>query len=139
MKSGILIILMGFLCFPLLTFAQGSKTIKQHNIEKQTVLEYFIAEGLSKPVLEKEEVYDADGNVIELKELNKFGDVKLWQTYRYDKDGNKVEEATLDGKGKQVERIEWLYKENLVVEKKYYDDKNRLVKRKEYKYKYREN
>ena len=40
--------------------------------------------------------------------------------------------------GNQVERFEWIYKDDLVVEKKYYDDRDRLAKRKEYRFNYRE-
>jgi len=123
---------------PALSVAQGSKTLKRNKIESQTVYEYFIEEGLKDPVVEQIERYDADGNLIEQKQFNKEGDIKDWQIFKYDTAGNKTEEITMDMRGNQDERVVWIYDGDLVVEKKYYDHKDRLVKRKEYKYTYRE-
>jgi len=118
--------------------AQGRKTIKNKKIGSQTVYEYFIEEGMKDPVVEKIEKYDSDGNLIEQKEFSKEGDIKKWKIYSYDSNGNNTEEITMDMRGKVEERIVYIYKDDLIVEKKYYDHKDRLVKRKEYKYTYRE-
>jgi YD repeat-containing protein len=123
---------------PFVSFAQGRKTVEKKGIVEQTVYEYFVAEGLSKPVVEEIINYDEQGNVLEHQVFNKYGEYKSWERFRYDEDGNKVEEIILDGSGKQVERFEWIYEDDLVVEKKYYDDRDRLVKRKEYKFSYRD-
>jgi len=123
---------------PFVSFAQGRKTIEKKEIVEQTVYEYFVAEGLSKPVVEEIIRYDEEGNIAEHQVFNKYGEYKSWEKFKYDGDGNKVEEIILDGKGNQVERFEWIYKDELVVEKRYYDNRDRLSKRKEYKYSYRD-
>lgn len=117
--------------------AQSEEIISKNKVASQTVYEYFIEEGLKKPVVERIEKYDKSGNLIEEKEMNKEGEVKRWIKYKFDADRNKVEETNLNIRGGQEERIEWIYKDGLVTEKKYYDHKDRLVKRKEYKYEYR--
>lgn len=135
----ITIIAMLLLCtLQFVSYAQGRKTIEKKGIAEQTVYEHFVAEGLSKPVVEEIISYDKEGNIAEHQVFNKYGEYKSWQKFRYDEDGNKVEEIILDGKGNQEERFEWIYKDGLVVEKKYYDDRDRLVKRKEYKFSYRD-
>lgn len=135
-KSVVAVLLICML--PFVSFAQGRKTIEKREIVEQTVYEYFVAEGLSKPVVEEIINYDKEGNIAEHQVFNKYGEYKSWQKFSYDGDGNKVEEIILDGKGSQVERFEWIYKDELVVEKRYYDNRDRLVKRKEYKYSYRD-
>ena len=137
MKIKLAYILVLLLILPAAGFSQGRKTIKKKQISSQTVYEYFLEEGKKEPVIEQIQVYDTTGNVIELKEFNSEGLIKNWQKYSFDADDNKTEELHLDDRGKQLERTEWIYKNDLLVEKKYYDQKNRLVKRKEYKYKYR--
>lgn len=122
---------------PAFVHGQSEAIISKQNIASQTVYEYFIEEGLKDPVVERIEKYDKNGYMIEEKEMNKEGEVKVWMKYKYDADGNKVEETILNIRGGQEERTEWIYKDGLVVEKKYYDHKDRLVKRKEYKYEYR--
>jgi len=122
---------------PALGYAQGEDLISKKKIASQTVYEYFIEEGIKNPVIERIEKYDKSGNMTEEKEMNKEGEVRLWMKYKYDAAGNKVEETIMNIRGGQEERFEWIYKDGLVVEKKYFDHKDRLVKRKEYKYEYR--
>lgn len=133
------VVAMLFICsLPFALSAQGRKTIEKKGIVQQTVHEYFVAEGLSKPVVEEIVNYDKEGNIAEHQVFNKYGEYKSWEKFKYDKEGNKVEEIILDGSGNQEERFEWIYKDELLVEKRYYDDRNRLAKRKEYKYSYRD-
>lgn len=121
---------------PAVGHAQDKEIVRKNKVESQTVYEYFIEEGISEPVVEKVESFDAKGNRIEEKEFNKEGDIKDWKRYKYDAAGNNTEEIQMDMRGNQEERIVWVYKNGLVVEKQYYDHKDRLVKRKEYKYTY---
>ncbi len=134
MKSRVLFGLMLLLFVPAICFSQDRKTIKKKQIKSQTVYEYFIEEGIKDPVIESVERYDTTGNVIELKEFNKEGVVKNWQTFKYDVDRNKIEETILDPKGKVMDRTVWIYKEGLIKEKQYFDGRDRMYKRKEYKY-----
>ena len=123
---------------PALCMAQGSKTLKKNNVISQTTLEYFLAEGQKDPVVEKVETYDEEGNVTEIKVFNRSGEVKQWEKFSYDEDGEVTEEQYLDEKGQITERIEYTYENKLVQEKRYFDHKDRLVKKKTYGYKYRE-
>lgn len=134
MKNRLLIAIMTLMLLPSWIFAQDEDVIRRHGITQQTVYEYFVEEGFPDPLVEEIKRYDEQGNVIEHKEINKMGEVRGWQTFQYDKNGDKVEEVTLDSNGDQEERLEWIYEDRLVVEKRYYDHKDRLVKRKEYKY-----
>ncbi len=123
---------------PFVSYAQGRKMIEKKGIVEQTVYEYFVSDGLKKPVVEEIINYNEEGNIVEHQVFNKYGEYKSWEKFKYDEDGNKVEEIILDDRGNQVERFEWIYDDGLVVEKKYYDDRDRLIKRKEYTFSYRD-
>lgn len=137
MNRSTYILILLLLLVPAFAYAQSEEVISAKKIESQTVYEYFVEEGIKNPLIERIEKYDKSGNMILEKEMNKLGEVRLWKEYKFDAEGNKVEETVLDAKGNQEERTEWIYKDGLVSEKKYYDEKDRLTKRKEYKYEYR--
>jgi hypothetical protein len=136
-NKGLITILFALL-LPAIAYSQGRKTVEKKGIVKQTVYEYFIADGMRDPVVEEIITYDSQGNETEHKVLNKVGEVKSWQIFSYDEEGNKIGESILDDNGEQLERFEWIYEDGLVVEKRYFDDRDRLAKRKEYKYEYGE-
>ncbi len=136
MRLHIRILFVLLILIPVSGHAQNKEVVRKNKVESQTVYEYFIEEGISEPIVEKIEKYDAQGNLVEVKEFNKEGDIKDWKLYKYDASGNNTEETQMDMRGNQEERTVWVYKNGLVVEKKYYDHKDRLVKRKEYKYTY---
>jgi hypothetical protein len=116
---------------------QDAKTNKERGIAKQTVQEYFVEEGMDEPVVESIERYNEAGDLIEIKEFNRKGEVKLWEQYAYNEAGQVVEEVFLDAKGR-IERSEKsIYADGLRVEKHYYNNKNKLYKRKVYEYEYR--
>jgi len=116
---------------------QSAKTIKEKKIASVTVYEYFVEEGMDEPVVESFEKYDENGNLTEIKELNSKGDVKRWETYSYNEDGKVVEEVFLDSKGRVESTEKSIYSDGLRVEKQYYNNKGKLVKRKVYEYVYR--
>lgn len=119
-------------------FAQGKKTIRERGIASLTVQEYFIEEGMDEPVVESIEKYDEDGELIEIQEFNRRGELNKWERYAYDEDGNLVEEVFLDPRGR-VERTEKsIYEDGLRVEKQFYNHRGRLYKKKEYVYEYRQ-
>lgn len=123
---------------PALCMAQGSKVLKRNNVVSQTTYEYFIEEGKKNPVVEKIEKYDKEGQVTELKVFNKVGEIKQWEKYSYNEDGEVVEEQILNENGKVIERIEYSFENELVREKRYFDHKGRMVKKKTYEYQYME-
>lgn len=117
---------------------QGTRTIKEKKIASRTVQEYFIEEGMDEPVIESLETYNDDGLVTEIKEFNNKGDVKLWEKYTYDEEGNEVEVISLNAKGKLEKREVNIYSDGLRIEKQFYNQKDRLVKRKVYEYEFRD-
>lgn len=137
MQKYILWILAGILLCQLHVSAQSKKEIREKGIASVTVEEYFLEEGMNEPVTESVEQYDENGELVEIKEMNKLGEVKRWERYAYDEEGNRIEEIYLDEKGK-IESIERsIYKDGLRVEKHYYDHRERLYKKKVYVYGYR--
>jgi len=121
----------------LLVAGQGKKTIREKQIVSITVEEYFLEEGIEKPVVESIEKYNEDGEVIELQEFNKRGQIRKWEKYFYDEEGNLLEEQFLDDKGR-ITRIEKnIYRDGLRVEKHFFDQKGRQYKKKTYLYEYR--
>ena len=116
---------------------QGAKTIKDKKIASITVYEYFVEEGMDEPLVESIEKYDENGNLTEIKELNNKGEVKRWETYSYNEEGKVVEEVFLDSKGRVESTEKSIYSDGLRVEKQYYNNKGKLVKRKVYEYVYR--
>lgn len=117
---------------------QNRTTVKERKIASVTVQEYFIEEGMDKPVVESFTAFNEQGELSELKEFSNEGDVKKWEKYTYNEEGMLVEEIFLDGKGK-VERKEIsIYKDGLRIEKRFFNNKDKLYKRKVYEYEYRD-
>ncbi len=121
---------------PLFCLGQGKKTLVRNKVSSQTVYEYFIAEGMDEPVVEKREMYDTLGNRVEVQEYNRDGVLKKWERYEYNEDGDMIEEVSLDDKERQLERIVYVIEDGLLKEKQYFDRKDRMYKRKEYVYEY---
>ena len=118
------------------TSAQDTKTIKEKKIAVKTVNEYFLEEGQDEPVVESIERYNEEGQLVELKEMNRKGNIKRWEKYLYDQEGNLVEEQFLDAKGRVTETEKNLYKDGLRIEKDYYNSRDKLYKKKVYVYEY---
>ena len=116
---------------------QSTEIIKEKQILTRTVLEYFVEEGIDEPVIESIERYNEKGDLVEIKELSKRGEVKRWEQYAYNENGNLVEEVFKDAKGR-VERTEkTMYAGGLKIEKQYFNNRDILYKRKVYEYEYR--
>jgi hypothetical protein len=121
-----------------LASGQSKKTIRKKQIVSVTVNEYFLEDGMDKPVVESIEKYNKEGELVELQEFNKKGEVKKWEKYFYDADGNMVEQLFLDGKGRTSRTEKTIYRDSLRVERQFFDEKGRLYKKKKYLYEYRE-
>jgi len=121
-----------------LVSAQGSKTIREKKITTVTVHEYFIEEGYDEPVVESIEKFNEAGDVVEIREFNKLGEVKRWEKYTYNEDRDLVEEIFLDAKGKVTLTEENIYEDGLRVEKQYLNPKGKMIKKKVYKYEHRQ-
>jgi hypothetical protein len=116
---------------------QSAKKVRAKGILSTTVHEYFLEEGMDEPLVESIEKFNEEGDVIEIQEFNKRGEVKKWEKYAYDEEGRKVEEVFLDARGR-VERTEkTIYKDGLKSEIHYFNQRNKLYKKKVYVYEYR--
>lgn len=114
--------------------AQDRKDIRDAGIVSRTVNEYFIEEGIKDALIESFQRYNEDGEVIEIKEFNKRGEITLWEKYAYDEDRNLIEEAFLDEKGKVTRTEKTIYEDGFKLEKLYYNNKEKLYKKKVYVY-----
>jgi len=133
-----LIILIAILLSSSAIFGQKSSEIVQKGIEVKRFYEQNLEDGDKVFFLDKEEHYDFRGEIVELKEYsNKGKEIKLWMKYKFDDEGNLIEELELNSKGEQ--KIKFVYKNNkgLRIERNDYDEKNRLIKVKKYEYGYR--
>jgi YD repeat-containing protein len=116
--------------------AQDRKEIRDLGIKSITIQEYFLEEGLDEPLIESITKYNADGEVTEIQEINRRGEVTRWEKYAYDGDRNLIEEVFLDPKGKLIRTEKSVFKEGLRVEKQFYNERDKLYKKKVYVYEY---
>lgn len=117
---------------------QSAKTIREKKIASRTVQEYFLEQGLDKPVVESIEKYDESGKLLEIQEFDRRGEIKLWEKYSYNEDGDVLETQFFNTRGKLDSREVNVYSGGLRTEKLYYNNKDKLVKRKVYEYEFRE-
>lgn len=118
--------------------AQGTKTIKEKQISTKTVYEHFLEDGDKEPVVEAIERYNENGELVEVKEMNRKGDVRKWEKYTYNEDGEIAELHFLDAKGRVTSKEKNIYKDGLRIEKQYFNSRDQMYKTKVYKYEYRE-
>ncbi|RED98375.1 hypothetical protein [Marinoscillum furvescens] len=116
--------------------AQSKKTIRNKGVSVIKTYEQDIIQGEKSMLIEKEEYFDSDGELIEEKEISEKGRIKSWIKYERDGEGNVLVETHLSDGGKQELRLEYTYENGLRVEKRYYDDRDRLYKMKKYEYQY---
>jgi YD repeat-containing protein len=120
------------------SFGQDKKEILASGIQVKRSYSLDVANGDKEPAIEKEEFYNFRGDMVEIKEYSDQGKtINNWVKYKYDAQGNLIEEQELTSKGEQKERFEYKYENGLKTEKLYYDNKNRLSKKKIYKYELR--
>lgn len=138
-KREVFFILIGtFMLMGGTVLAQSTELVKEKKIASRSIYEYFVEEGLKEPLLESFEKYDGEGNLLEIKELNSKGEVKLWEKYTYDEEGRVLEEVFLDSKGRLERKEKNIYSDGLKVEKQFYNKNDKLVKRKVYEYEFRD-
>ena len=115
-------------------YAQDRKDIRDAGIVSRTVNEYFIEEGIKDALIESFQSYNEDGEVTEIKVFNKRGEITRWEKYAYDEDRNLIEEVFLDEKGKVTSTVKTIFKDGFKIEKHYYNNKEKLYKKKVYVY-----
>lgn len=118
--------------------AQKSSEIVQKGIVVKRQYDKSLEDGDKDFFIDREEFFDFRGEIIEMKEYTNHGkEIKKWMKYKFDNDGNLIEELELDGKGEQITRTTYKYESGLRVERNEYDSKNRLSKIRKYEYGYR--
>jgi hypothetical protein len=132
-----LIIILTVISFGTAVSGQSKKKVKEYGIVSRTVEEYFLEDGMDEPVVETFEAFNEDGELIEIREYNRRGEVKKWEKYGYDEEGELVEETFLDPKGKVVRTEKTIYKDGLRAEKHFFNNRGKLYKKKVYVYEYR--
>lgn len=119
-------------------FAQSEKKIVQKGIKVVKTSEMHLDDGDDEYWIDKLETYDTRGNLVEYREYSDKGDdLKEWIKYKYDSNSNCIEELELNEDGEQKKRIITIYKDDLKVERHYYDDRDRLYQKKKYEYEFR--
>jgi len=133
------LILVAFILIAFTSFGQNKKSeIVQYGIEVKRYYEQDIKNGETKPSLFKEEFFNFKGELVETKEYSiKDKKVVVWIKYKYDFDGNTIEEQELNEKGEQKSKMVDKFEKGLRVERLYYDDKDRVVKKRTYTYDFR--
>lgn len=130
---------MALLVTALNTNAQSKKEIIKKGIEVKRIYKQDVKDGEDELYIEKEEFYNSRGDLLEMKEYADNGKkIKDWFQYKYDADGNLIEEIELNSKGEVKERIVTHYENGLKTHREYYDDKNRLKEKRAYEYEYRD-
>jgi YD repeat-containing protein len=136
MKPFLIILSLTFIA--LISFGQDKKDVIEKGIQVKRNYSLDIANGDKEPSLEKEEFYNFRGDLVEVKDYTDNGKtLSNWTKYKYDSQGNLIEEQDLTSKGEQKERFEYKYEDGLKTEKLFYDNKNRLSKKKIFKYELR--
>lgn len=114
--------------------AQSKKTIKEQNISYVLEKEIDYEDGLDVERKLQETWYNQSGLVVEYKDWNKEGEVKVWEKYEYNDDKTLKEKQELNKKGVLRRKVIYAYRNGLLVKKSYYDKKDRLEKEKIYEY-----
>lgn len=118
--------------------AQSQKKIIQKGIKVVKTTEMHLDDGDDEYWVDKIETYDSRGNLIEYKEYSDKGDdLKEWIKYKYDSNSNCIEEIELNERGEQKKRTVTIFKDDLKIERHYYDDRDRLKEKKKYEYEFR--
>jgi len=127
-----ILILLMFVCFPVLTFSQSNKQ-PAPKIKKMTITKSVYDKG-EKVYKELEVTYDAKGNIIEEIEYDE-GIFVMHFSYQYDAAGNKIVEIEKEASGKVKKITEYKYNSNnLRTEKLVYDPNHKLKSKRVYKY-----
>ncbi|MDA3816195.1 MAG: hypothetical protein PF486_02390 [Prolixibacteraceae bacterium] len=133
----IMLITLIVLCANVL-YAQSKTEIIQKGIEVRRYYEQDIEDGEKELSIFKEEFFNVKGELVEEKTFDNQGsEIDDWFKYKYDNNGNLIEEFELDEDGEQIERVFSVYENGLKVEKLYYDYKDRLKQRRTYEYEFR--
>ena len=131
--SGVILLL--FLLPGQAAWAQSKKTIIEKGIHVKTTYKQDFEEGEKNRVLDKVETFNEKGELVDLKVYDRAGKyAKDWFQYKYNSDGELIEEVEYDSKQKFKERTVYKYSNGLKISKEVFDEKERLSKQTTYEY-----
>jgi S-adenosylmethionine hydrolase len=120
-------------------FSQSRKKIRELGIESITEIKVDYEDSNGKEIMRFVTVYDEQGNVIKEVDYDKTGKLTEIITYEYNEDNDKTKEVRYRPNKKPYKTLTYKYENGLVSERDEYDESNRLVSKKKYIYKYKDN
>lgn len=132
------IALISFVLMGQIAMAQSKETIVEKGIVVKTTYKQDIEDGDKTKRIDKIETFNAEGELVDLKVYNSNGKyAKDWFEYKYDQNGNLIEEVEYDSKQKLKDRTVYKYGNGLLISKEVFDEKGRLSKKTTYEYQYK--
>jgi antitoxin component YwqK of YwqJK toxin-antitoxin module len=128
-----LLILVSLMISSFAVYSQNSST--SGKIKSRTIHEEKVVKGVKNTMIDSEEKYDQNGNVIEEIQY-KDGKIDKHIIYEYDANNNKIKETEIDSSGKPKKISENKYVNGLRTEKNTFDENKKLISKKTYSYVY---
>jgi hypothetical protein len=135
MTRNLILIISCILCSTSL-FSQNKVVISEKGITKITTYEQRLDKGLDKKFVVSEISYNSIGKITEQKFTSRKGVVKEWTKFKYNSNGNEIEEQTLNPRGDVEKRVVTIYKDQLKTSREFYDSEGRLYRKKTYEYEF---
>jgi S-adenosylmethionine hydrolase len=120
-------------------FPQSRKKIRELGIESITEIKVDYEDSNGKEIMRFITVYDEQGNVIKEVDYDKTGKLTKIITCEYNEDNDKIKEVHYRPNNKPYKTLTYKYENGLISERNEYDESNRLVSKKKYIYKYKDN
>jgi antitoxin component YwqK of YwqJK toxin-antitoxin module len=128
-----LLILVSLMISSFAVYSQNSST--SGKIKSRTIHEEKVVKGVKNTMIDSDEKYDQNGNVIEEIQY-KDGKIDKHIIYEYDANNNKIKETEIDSSGKPKKISENKYVNGLRTEKNTFDENKKLISKKTYSYVY---
>ena len=121
-----------------IAMAQSKETIVEKGIVVKTTYKQDVEDGDKTKKIDKIETFNAEGELVDLKIYDSNGKyAKDWFEYKYDSNGNLIEEVEYDSKQKLKDRTVYKYSNGLLISKEVFDEKGRLSKKTTYEYQFK--
>ena len=120
-------------------YSQSKKKIKNLGIESVTIVKEDYEDSNGKEILRSVTVFDENDNEIKFEDYDKAGKLSKIITYEYNSDNDLVKEIHYKPNNKVSKTITYSYKDGLMMERCKYDGADRLLSRRKYIYKFKDN
>ncbi len=117
--------------------AQSKKKIKEADIQVKITWRIDYVGGKEVKYKEKEEYFNPNGKICEVKDYDASGVIKSDVKYIYSSDGQIIKEISLDKNGNVEQTIEYSYSGKLKTEKKITNSEGKVISKKVYEYRKR--